>query len=432
MTRIILNASIDSEGHRPETAITLQDPRSRALPGAPKPVACVRSAPPEVWVVLTHAVGDNDQCLALAEALGRPFRSISLDWPASGKAFDRAQLKELLQENARGRMWRASMGLHAPWPRMVICCGRRADGLAFWIKRQSGERSRVVTIGRAHAALANYDLVVASPQYLLPERANVIHLPISMARGRTEVRLEAPADPVMAPKPWFTLLLGGRVKQFVAGEGVLRQVALLTQLAADRCGGSVIVLTSRRTPPCLLAAVESELTSPIIYRWSSRNAGGLYMTLLRRSAAVFVTGDSTSMIRDACHSGAPTYLIELPDRMEDIRGLWRRSLYGVFRKAGVLLRNFGLRSMAEAVDHAQDWLHAERILRYPRDLRRFHAKVYEMGMARPAADFDPSAIPARRDIGHPLDAPDVDAPGVDAPGVQVVVDRCMTWLSPNP
>ena len=427
-----------SEGRLSETAIGLQYLQSHdtmPLAQAPKAVACVRSAPPEIWVVLTHAVGDNDQCLALAEALGRTVRTISLDWPESGAAFDRAQLKELLQENAQGRMWRASKGLHAPWPRMVICCGRRGDSLAFWIRRQSGGITKVVAIGRARAALANYDLVVAAPQYLLPERANVIYLPISMARTRTGTCAEAPAELAKAPKPWFTLLLGGPVKQFIASEPALKQVALLAQLAADRYGGSVIVSTSRRTPPWMLAAAESELTVPTIYRWSARNVGNPYATLLQRSAAVFVTADSMSMIWDACHCGAPTYLIELPERL-DFRRFWRRSLYGLIRNASLLLRNSGLRRMAEAVDRAQDWLHAERILRYPRDLRRFHAKVYEMGMARPATDFEPSAIPARRDIAHPLDAPGADAAGfdaqdVDAQGVQLVVDRCMAWLSPN-
>jgi mitochondrial fission protein ELM1 len=432
LTQSILNESIDSEGHRPEAAIGLQELQSSsALPlhQAPNPVAHGRAAP-EIWVVLTHAVGDNDQCLALAEALGRPFRSIGLDWPASSRASERAQLMELLGEDLQGRVWRVSNGLHAPWPRMVICCGRRGDSLAFWIKRQSGGSTRIVTIGRARAALANYDLVVAPPQYMLPERANVIHLPISMARVRTEICPEATSALVMAPKPWFTLLLGGPVKQFVASESVLKEVALLAQLAADRYGGSVIVSTSRRTPPWLVAAVESELTAPTIYRWSGQNVDNPYATLLQRSAAVFVTADSMSMIRDACHSGAPTYLIELPERL-DVQRLCRRGLYGLIRGTALSLRNSGLRRMAEMVDQAQDWLHAERILRYPRDLRRFHAKVYEMGMARPATDFDPSAIPARRDITHPLDATGVEVQGLDAPGVQVVVDRCMAWLIPN-
>ena len=393
----------------------LQDLRRAAIPTASSMLPS-----PEIWVVLTHAIGDNDQCLALAEALGRPFRTISLDWPKSGRAFDRAQFDELLREDMKGRVRRALIGLSAPWPRLVICCGHRADPLAFWIKGQSGGCAKVVTIGRPHSALAHYDLVVAPPEYMLPARANVIHLPISMARTRSEHDQDQPAAPILAPKPWFTILLGGRVKQFLESEATLKQVAVSAQLAADRYGGSVMVSSSRRTPPWMLAAVESELTAPTVYQWSSRNADNPYWAFLQRSAAVFVTGDSTAMIRDACHSGAPTYLIELPDRM-DIRRYGRRRLFGLIRKAAQLLRNSGLQGMAEAVDRGQDWLHAKDILRYPRDLRRFHSKVYEMGVARSAADFDPSGIAARRDVEHLL----------DASGVRMARDRCMVWLSPN-
>jgi mitochondrial fission protein ELM1 len=170
----------------------------------------------EIWVLLTHAVGDNEQCLALAEAFGRPYRSIRLDCPAAGRALDRLTLNELLRNSLRGRILRDSIGLRAPWPRLVICSGRRADAVAFWIKRQAGRRSKIVTLGRAHAVPPSYDLIVASPQYLQPDRANVIHLTIPISRMPPEIGLRAPAAQAMGPKPWFTLLLGGRVNRFVA------------------------------------------------------------------------------------------------------------------------------------------------------------------------------------------------------------------------
>lgn len=319
-----------------------------------------------------------------------------------------------------GRVLRTSIGLRAPWPRLVICSGRRADDVAFWIRRRSGGRSKIVTIGRAHAALAAYDLVVSTPQYLLPERANVIELSIPISRVRTEIGPRAPAAQAMGPKPWFTLLLGGRVNEFVACAAALRQAALRTQLAAQRTGGTVIVSTSRRTPPWLLAAVESELEAPTIYRWTRGGVDNPYATLLQGSAAIFVTGDSASMVVDACQSGTPTYLIELPERVA-FRRLWRRGLYGLFRKAAHVLRNANLETMAKTVDRAQEGLHAAGILRYPRDLGRLHAAVAGMGLVRSAAEFDPCQIPARRDADLWL----------GASGVQGVISRCMAWLSPD-
>jgi len=387
------------------------------LQGMLQPLTLGSRPATEIWVLLTHAVGANEECLALADALGRPYHSIRLDWPAAGSAVDRLNLKELLRDGLRSRIRRDSIGLRAPWPRLVICSGRRADAVAFWIKRQSGGRSKIVTLGRAHAAPAAYDLIVASPQYLLPDRVNVIHLTIPISRVRPEIGLRAPAAQTMGPKPWFTLLLGGRANPFVACEAALKQAALRAQLAAERSGGSVIVSTSRRTPAWLLAAVEGELENPTVYRWSRGAADNPYAALLQGSAAIFVTGDSASMLLDACCSGTPTYLIELPEHMS-ARQLVRRGLYGLIRGAVDSLRMADLRSLARGLDRAQEWLHARRILRYPRDLRRLHSRIVGMGLARPASEFDPSQLPARRDIDHRR--------GDSA--LQAVLERCATLL----
>ena len=73
------------------------------------------------------------------------------------------------------------------------------------------------------------------------------------------------------------------------------------QLAAERSGGSVIVSTSRRTPAWLLAAVEGELEAPTVHRWTrdaadNPAADSSYATLIQGSAAIFVTGDSASIV----------------------------------------------------------------------------------------------------------------------------------------
>lgn len=375
----------------------------------------------EIWVLLTHAVGDNDQCLAVSEALGRPFRSINLDWHAANGTLDRMTLKELLQDGTQGDFFRHSIGLHAPWPRLIICSGRRGDDVAFWIKRQSGGRSKVVTIGRPHAAFADYDLIVASPQYLLPERENVFLPPIPFSRVRTKISLRAAAEQKLGSQPWFTLLLGGHVNEFVACEAALQDAAFRAQMAAERTGGTVIVSTSRRTPPWFLAAVESQLETPTVYRWSRSDEGNPYATLLQRSAAIFVTGDSASMLLDAGLSGSPTYLIELPQRMGLCR-LFRRGFYSFMRNAAGFFRNTDLEPMAKTIDRVQEWLHTKGVLRYPRDLRRLHAMAFELGLIRSVTEFDPSQMPARRDAGHPA----------SASGVLMVKQRCRAWLSSDP
>ena len=354
---------------------------------------------PDIWVLLSHAPGDNGQCLALAEALDRPTSAKRVDWPLAGHSRDRAIGRDLLMETQDGERRRQAIGLHAPWPRLVICSGRRSSRIAFWIKRQSGGSTKVVAIGRARRPIAAYDLLVAPPQFALPERPNVINLSLPMARRRAANDDHPPAGArrsniVPVPKPWFTLLLGGEVKQFAASEQALMGAARRAQQAADLHGGSVVIATSRRTPQSLLAAVEGMLHRAHIYRWSDAADDNPYETLLGQSAALFVTADSASMILDGCGSGTPTFVIEYPER-PSLRQRWQRDLFLFIRRVVERLHQSGLDPVGERLDRAQDWLHARGILPYPKDLRRIHASVYRMELARPVTFFDPGTVPAR-------------------------------------
>lgn len=332
---------------------------------------------PDIWILQTLATGDNEQCLALAEALDRPSAVKRIDWAGEGTE-DRALTRHLLSDTEDGKRRQHALGLHAPWPSLIICCGRRASRVAFWVKAQFGGRTRIVSIGRAHRAIDSYDLLVGTPQFLLPRRPNIAGLRLPLARRR----LARPARTanVSAPKPWFTILLGGDVTDFDTAERTLKDIALRAQMAADRHGGSVIVCTSRRTPESWVAAIEGAPYRPRIHRWSpapqddkhtndnhANDNGNPYDTLLRESACLFVTPDSASMILDGCASGTPTCVIDSPRRL-DLGALWRRGLFGQISRLSDRLRERGLARAADRLDTAQDWLHARRILRYPRDL----------------------------------------------------------------
>lgn len=368
---------------------------------------------PDIWILLTHAPGDNAQCLALADALDGPVATKRADWPLTSVSDDRARIRDLLADTPDAEQRRQALGLQAPWPRLIACCGRRSERIAFWIKRRSQGTTKVVSIGRAHGPIEQYDLLIATPQFLVPERPNVMRVALPLMRYRRVHTTTRAFVPV--PKPWFTILLGGDVTQFAISTRALKRVARRAQAAAQRHGGSVVISTSRRTPPAMLAAVESVLERPYIYRWSE-NTGveNPYETLLQQSAALFVTADSVSMILDACATGTPTFIIEQPQRL-DFRRRLRRGMFGGFQGTAGRIRDWGFRRAADRIERIQDWLHQARILHYPRDLRRILASVYAMGLARSANTFDPAILPLKRIAANDL---------VAVSGISAVVARC--------
>ena len=80
---------------------------------------------------------------------------------------------------------------------------------------------------------------------------------------------------------------------------------------AQKLGGSLLVTTSARTPDATAAAMEAELTVPReFYRWGPNTADNPYFGFLSLADQMVVTGDSVSMMAEACTVGCPVYLFD--------------------------------------------------------------------------------------------------------------------------
>lgn len=120
-----------------------------------------------IWVLLGEKHGDNQQLLAIAQSLNRPFRVIPLHFNRA------ARVVPLLLGTSR-LSWRSDTELRAPWPQMVLAAGRKSVPAARWIRRHSGGSTRLIHINRPWAPLAWFDLIVTTPQYAVSGRPNVL------------------------------------------------------------------------------------------------------------------------------------------------------------------------------------------------------------------------------------------------------------------
>ncbi|HEY9223461.1 MAG TPA: ELM1/GtrOC1 family putative glycosyltransferase, partial [Variovorax sp.] len=82
-----------------------------------------------VWVLLGARHGDNQQLLAIADALGVPYRTVRLRFNAA------AGLPPVLLGPSR-LSWRSKdpATLQPPWPRVVLAAGRKSVPAARWIR----------------------------------------------------------------------------------------------------------------------------------------------------------------------------------------------------------------------------------------------------------------------------------------------------------
>jgi hypothetical protein len=263
-----------------------------------------------VWILKCHRVGDHAQSLALARALGWPFvvKETSFHWYELFFALaSRATLAGLDR--------RRSSPLTPPWPDLVIVGGRPNETPAKWIRKQSGGRTRIVVIGRYWTPPSELDFIVTTPQFRLPSNANVLHnssplhpvtpAALAEARGIWAPRLAA------VPSPYIALLVGGSSGPYVLSRASARRLGREASALARSLNASLLVSTSARTTRRAMSALESAIDVPcVFYRWQQDDADNPYLGFLALADAIIATGDSMSMLAEACSAGRPVYIFE--------------------------------------------------------------------------------------------------------------------------
>ena len=347
---------------------------------------------PRVWLLCGHKAGDNNQLLALAEALGWPYEIKRMAYRPYELLVGR------LGATLAGIDLEKSDSLKPPWPDLILTAGRRNEAAVLWIRKQVQKNVRIVHVGRPWATLKHFDLIVTTPQYQLPDLANV-HTNLLPLHRVTEERLRQAArqwqPKVALPPPYITLLVGGDSGPFVFDETAAQQLGVQVNRLAQEKGASVLDTTSARTPPEAIAHLAREMTvAKYIHPFKPGDKANPYLGFLGMAADIVVTGDSISMLAEACATGKPVYIFpfgsgrwamrpETPVSPSP-RAIWDRRRWKAWRSSLVL-------SLAPK--------------RMRRDIRRIHQALIESGRAvwlgeefvrQPPAPVDELAITAAR------------------------------------
>jgi hypothetical protein len=298
---------------------------------------------PRVWVMMGHKAGDNSQVLALAEGLGLPFeikRSVYRPYELITNL--------LLGATLAGVNKSKSSRLEPPWPDLVISAGRRNEPICRWIQKQAKDKHvRLVHVGRPWANLDRFDLVVTTPQYRLPRRDNVLHNQTPLHRVTAERLAEesqrwAPRLEHL-PKPYVAVMIGGSSGPYSFDHRAAARLARQASALATSLGGSLLISTSARTPADTIETLSEHLSAPaFLYRWSREATDNPYFAFLGLAEAIVVTGDSMSMLTEACATRKQVHIFDLGEGANSMRphvaestkdgtAVPRRSLFGIER-----------------------------------------------------------------------------------------------------
>ena len=284
---------------------------------------------PTVWVLLDQKPGHDTQSLGLANNLGWQYKEkrLQFNW--------RGELPNSMVKGSIASLKASSASVAGPpWPDLLIAAGRRTVPIAEWIRQHSLGRTRTVQIGRIGTYREDHFDVGVAPEYagLYPDpRRLEIALPLtrvsqdSLAAAAVRWRDELDSD----QRPRVALLVGGTNVEHEFSPGCARELGESVRTMVEAMGGSVLVSTSRRTSKAaaesLLSALGSSCSHAYVWQTDSETSENPYMGYLALADAFVVTGESASMLAEACTTGKPVAIFPLPARSAGVVA-WLRSV----------------------------------------------------------------------------------------------------------
>ncbi len=269
-----------------------------------------RRVTPRIWAVASYRAGENSQISGLANRLGGDVTTKRLRYNAAAGPLG------LLRLASHRGIDAGSDALEAPWPDIIVSAGLKNEPVCRWIRARSGGRTRLVFLGRTWAQHHQFDLVVTTPQYRLPDDPNVVHN-LMTQHGVAAPRLAA--DRIRwesrftdLPRPILGVLIGGDSGPFVLGARTARRLARKIDAMVARRGGSAIITTSARTRTDVADVLEATLTAPVsLHRYRPNDPDNPYFGILALADGFVVTSDSVAMLSEAAATGQPVHIFDL-------------------------------------------------------------------------------------------------------------------------
>ncbi|CBL46047.1 Conserved hypothetical protein [gamma proteobacterium HdN1] len=246
--------------------------------------------PIQLWVLHDHKPGHTSQLHGLVDRLNA-IAAVEVRW------VDATQIRFYWQDWLRKR-WPEQGFTHAP--DIVTGAGSASHRLILLARRVFGCMASVIM--RPSIPLSLYDAAIVPRHDRPSERDNIL---ITRGVMNTLKPREAGAD-----APEHTMLIGGESKHFVwSSEQTLDQIQQVLEAEPSQ---QWTITNSRRTPEEFGVALSQKRWPQVNFCPHTETPKGWVANQLTRSAQVWVTPDSVSMVYEAITSGAATGLFSLP------------------------------------------------------------------------------------------------------------------------
>lgn len=268
------------------------------LPDKSDPKGC------SAWIITDGRAGMQTHCIGIAEKLGLVYDLKEIELRGFWKF-----LAPWGPAPFSDKLGHASGQFPKPWPDFAIASGRRAVPYIRSIRKLSEGKTFTIILQDPRSGAGSADLIWV-PVHDRLRGHNVVTTLTAPHKFSpdylAELRKSVPASIDALPHPRVAVIIGGQSASHNYDASTGRRLAGALK-SIGGLGASLMITTSRRTPPAVIEEVKRETAGfpGIFFDGTGKNP---YGDFLAHADTLVVTGDSVNMTGEACATGRPVYV----------------------------------------------------------------------------------------------------------------------------
>ena len=185
------------------------------------------------------------------------------------------------------------------------------------IKQKTKNKIFSIFIQKPPINLNNFDVVI-SPKHDKCKGLNVIETQGALTKINSKYikNINKKKPPSVLKEKFISLLIGGDSRHHKITKPILDKIIKNLKSIEEQKKIRIFILVSRRTGKKDYLYLKKNLISKNFIFVLPNSKKVSYLNAISFAKAIIVTSDSVSMVTEACSTGKPTYIIDIPTKSE--------------------------------------------------------------------------------------------------------------------
>ena len=256
------------------------------------------------WILSDNLIGHEKQSISLAEKLNINYKIIKI------KKLNFIERKFSFFFDLKKKKF-----FKPPFPKLIISCGKHTAYYSKLIKKKLNEKIFSIFIQKPPINLNNFDVVI-SPKHDKCKGLNVIETQGALTKINSKYikNINKKKPPSVLKEKFISLLIGGDSRHHKITKPILDKLIKNLKSIEEQKKIRIFILVSRRTGKKDYLYLKKNLISKNFIFVLPNSKKVSYLNAISFAKAIIVTSDSVSMVTEACSTGKPTYIIDIPTK----------------------------------------------------------------------------------------------------------------------